>query len=142
MSRSIVPPGKAGLILIFALATPVVLATCRPLTRRIGEEMKKIGEKLQEFADEGTDKPDAAPNADMKADRQTAAAASPTGKAEVEANAAAQTKGSPKTEKPPARAKRTAEVKTKPDQPVNPKRTGVTPAKAKAKPKAKKTPGV
>ena len=140
MSRSIVPPGKAGLILIFALATPIVLATCRPLTRRIGEEMKKIGEKLQEFADEGTDKPDAAPKADMKADRQTAA--SPAGKAEVEAAEATGIKGNATTEKPPGRAKRTAEVKTKPDQPVNPKRTGVTPAKAKAKPKAKKTPGV
>jgi hypothetical protein len=160
MSR-IIPPGRAGLIVLAAVITPVVLKKCRRITKRVGEGMMQVGEKLRDYANEGTSNNGAAPNADVKeANPATAAtattkvkastkgadlnAASPTGQEEMEAHIAADVKGDTAVPTAPPRKKRAAETKTKPDQPLNPKRTAVTPPKnasAKGKSKSKKTPG-
>jgi hypothetical protein len=157
MSR-LLPPGRAGLIILAAAVTPIVLKKCKRLTQSLGKGVARFGEKLQEYAAEGTSPPADTPNADVKAETKATAGttkvgaavkgaavttASPTGQEEIQANVGAEAAGAPTVPQAPPRKKGAAETKTKPDQPLNPKRTAVTPPKNAAKPKSKpkKTPG-
>jgi hypothetical protein len=48
--RPIIPPGRAGLLVLAAATVPIVISRCKPLAKRVGEKMVEWGEKLQKEA--------------------------------------------------------------------------------------------
>lgn len=55
MSRSVIPPGKAGLVVLAAALTPIVLRKMRPVTRAVGKGLSKFGDMLIKTAEEPHD---------------------------------------------------------------------------------------
>ncbi len=47
----IVPPGKAGLIMLAAALVPVAAKQAKPLVRAVGRGIKKVGEAIERIAD-------------------------------------------------------------------------------------------
>lgn len=50
--RGPVPPGVAGWVVIGALALPFLARYARPVVRKLGEGLARVGEKLREAANE------------------------------------------------------------------------------------------
>ncbi|HMS54800.1 MAG TPA: hypothetical protein PKA27_05325 [Fimbriimonadaceae bacterium] len=55
MSKSVIPPGKAGLVVLAAALTPIVLRKMRPVTRAVGKGLAKVGDMLIKTAEEPHD---------------------------------------------------------------------------------------
>lgn len=55
MSRSVIPPGKAGLIVLAAAVVPIVLKKMKPVTRAVGKGLANMGEMLVKSAEEPQD---------------------------------------------------------------------------------------
>lgn len=52
-----IPPGRAGLIVLAVALVPVALAKVKPLAKKLGEELIKIGENLKGSAAEVVEAP-------------------------------------------------------------------------------------
>ncbi|MCC7229537.1 MAG: hypothetical protein IT203_04020 [Fimbriimonadaceae bacterium] len=55
--RPIVPPGKAGLLLIAVATVPLILGRCKPFAKRVGSKLVEWGEKLQKEDKEAAEVP-------------------------------------------------------------------------------------
>lgn len=53
--RPVIPPGKAGAIILAAALAPVVLRKLKPLARAIGKGFSKVGESVIRMAEEPHD---------------------------------------------------------------------------------------
>lgn len=47
----LIPPGKAGLVMLAVAFAPLALAACKPLARGLGKFLKKAGEMAERVAD-------------------------------------------------------------------------------------------
>lgn len=52
MRRGVIPPGRAGLLILVAALVPVVLGRAKPWARKVGQGLVKLGEKIQEGVEE------------------------------------------------------------------------------------------
>jgi hypothetical protein len=117
-------------VLAFA-AVPLIISSCKPVAKKVGEKLVEWGEKLRKDSEEVEAPPvvaEPSSNATVKEDvsAQTVKTASPTGKDEVKAQVASKTakaKAPPKAAKPAA-AKKKAAPKAKPGTATNPKKSG------------------
>jgi hypothetical protein len=132
--RPIIPPGKAGVLVLAAATVPLLLSRCKPFAKKVGEKMVEWGEKLQKEV-EKPEPPKAEPpsNVEVKPTaEETIKSASPTGKEEVKATSAAATakKAAPEAKvKSPTPKK--ANTKAKPGAATNPKKPDTKKASTK-----------
>jgi hypothetical protein len=157
----LIPPGKAGLVVLAAALLPVALKRARPLVKKVGSGLMRVGEMLQRSGDDETRQRATAPNEGMseerradssaagnpvkhtgdvdapapEADSGTEASASPAGREEIRAKKAATAKGDAEVEETPPVKRRRKRTQPAPDQPLNPKRTGPVPPRT---PRARK----
>jgi hypothetical protein len=47
----VIPPGKAGLVMLAVAFVPVAIKACKPLVRAIGRGLKKAGEAAERVVD-------------------------------------------------------------------------------------------
>lgn len=52
MRRGVIPPGRAGLLILVAALVPVVLGKAKPWAKKVGQGLVKLGEKIQEGVEE------------------------------------------------------------------------------------------
>ncbi len=140
--QGIIPPGRAGLIVLAAALVPVALRHMKPFTRSLGDALVKAGEYLRAPDDEprGTEPEAEPPKPDVDTKKKTTkvgktagdvpiTSASPTGQEELEAMQGVEAAGDGASPDPvpptpqPAKPSRQRK-KTPPDGPINPKRTG------------------
>jgi hypothetical protein len=116
-------------VLAFA-AVPLIISSCKPVAKKIGEKLAEWGEKLKKENEEVPAPPvqeEQSSNATVKekdVSAETVKTASPPGKEEVKEQVASQqakTKAPPKAK--PA-AKKKAAPKAKPGTATNPKKSG------------------
>lgn len=90
MSRGPIP-GRAGLIVLAAAAVPIVISAAKPLAKAIGRGLSKIGDKLQEAADEarGKEQPrkEATTTEPKKTEEASSASQAPASASKVESQA-------------------------------------------------------
>ena len=123
--RPIIPPGKAGVLVLAAATVPLLISRCKPFAKKMGEKMVEWGEKLQKEALK-PEPPKAEPpsNVEVKPTaEESVKSASPTGKEEVKAATAASTakRAAPKAKVKTPTVKK-AGAKAKPGTATNPKK--------------------
>lgn len=76
------PPGRAGLIVFAAAAVPVIIKSAKPLVRRVGRGLVKLGEQMSREAEAPapTEPPKAEPAAEPKPKRARARTPKPAAK--------------------------------------------------------------
>ncbi|MCB8933544.1 MAG: hypothetical protein M9921_14820 [Fimbriimonadaceae bacterium] len=102
MRRGVIPPGKAGLLVLAAAMVPIVLGKAKPWAKKFGQGLVKLGEKLQEGAEEAAAEvqPEAAaPKAEAKPTPPKPAAAKATARPAPPKPAAAKSKAAPRQRK-------------------------------------------
>ncbi|HRJ26956.1 MAG TPA: hypothetical protein PLO61_05545 [Fimbriimonadaceae bacterium] len=52
MRRTPVPPGSVGWIVLAAAAIPILIRSAKPLARKIGQGLRKVGEQLEQAVEE------------------------------------------------------------------------------------------
>ena len=132
MSRGVVPPGKAGLLIVAAVIVPAAAKKLKPLAKWTGKSLVKVGEFVQKLADEaGTaianaDSKDNVNDETTKVDTTAAdvevTTSSPIGQEEIEAQAVAEAVGDGATPDPAPAPKRKHRKKSAPEQKLNPKK--------------------
>jgi hypothetical protein len=137
----VVPPGKAGILIIAATVAPIFIRKLRPAVKLAGQGLVKAGEFVQKMADdvrgetgaEGTSSPEETSNSQVnehssKEDAEAAGTkvttASPTGHEEMERQHAVEAMGDGAVTEPAPPGSRKSKKKLEPDQKLNPKRQG------------------
>lgn len=95
VGRSVIPPGKAGVVILAAALVPVVLRKLKPVAKAVGQGISKVGETMVKLAEE--------PHDPVKTEKVDVAPAEPAAKPAA-AKAARKRKPAPKrpTAKKPA----------------------------------------
>ncbi len=131
------PIGGTGWLVLAAAATPIIIKAAKPLARKIGEAMEKVGQKLQDEAkadvrnkDKDVERPTETKSEDIRADQT--AVTDPETAAPV----------MPETPEPPAAtATKVPQAKPKPKSPIKPKpKKTVKSSTAKPRTASKKPP--
>lgn len=69
MRRTPVPPGSVGWIVLAAAAIPILIRSAKPLARKLGQGLRKVGEQLEQAVEEV--RKDAPMNAEIVAEEPT-----------------------------------------------------------------------
>ncbi|HRI45104.1 MAG TPA: hypothetical protein PLL78_07950 [Fimbriimonadaceae bacterium] len=127
MSRGPIP-GRAGLIVLAAAAVPIVISAAKPLAKAIGRGLSKIGEKLQEAADEAKPKSETTAQAKPATKAEKTAAEEPKAETPSASASQAETEAGPRQVEEAKTAKKSAKAKARPKtQAAKTKRKGGTP---------------
>jgi hypothetical protein len=120
--RGVIPPGKAGLVILAAAVVPVVVKNFRPFAKTVGQGFVAMGEKIKEAA-KGKSQEEVQEEfmQEAAADQPDVETASPMGQAEVEAQEAAVDVGKQAVEKLPEKKKRKTGAKAGTKDKPNPK---------------------
>lgn len=86
----ILPPGRAGLIVIAAVVGSVILQRSKPLARKLGEGLEHLGRKLQAEAAEPASESVPPEEVPTEPNSQTSAPEPPSAEPEPEAEPAAE----------------------------------------------------
>lgn len=127
--RPVISLGRSGLLVLAAAAVPLVLSTCKPAAKWVGEKLVEWGEKLKKESESAEPAAESSKSDMKKADEKLLRGASPAGKEEIKEGIAAKATKQTSPPKPKAPVKKA--TSTRAGTSTNPKKTSPKP---KAKP--------